>query len=291
MRGKQTKAGNRRNKSQKANWLSVVVLYIIASIVAWTFLLNPFSQNPRQEYKTDSRVIIVKYSFTPEPANLTINPVVLDLQAQGPEKQLLPPPDYELPGPSEGLAPVISHIDTTQPVVFLGIDDGWTKQDFQLQLIKDESIKATLFLTFQAIEDNPGFFSDFQENGLPIENHTVTHTILPTLNYEQQKAEICGGADKLATLYGRRPVLFRPPGGEYNLDTQRAAYDCGMKAIVNWVAKANGSSMQYQEGDKLKPGDIVLMHFRPEFKEDLQAFLTAANASSLRTELLEDWLQ
>jgi len=69
---------------------------------------------------------------------------------------------------------------------------------------------------------------------------------------------------------------------------RQAAYDCGMKAVVTWIAKANGGSMQYQIGDKLRAGDIVLMHFRPEFKSDLQAFVDAEKAAGLHTELLED---
>jgi hypothetical protein len=63
-----------------------------------------------------------------------------------------------------------------------------------------------------------------------------------------------------------------------------------MKAIVTWVAKANGGSMQYQTGVRLHPGDIVLMHFRPEFKDDMNAFIEAQQASGLRTDLLENWL-
>jgi hypothetical protein len=61
-----------------------------------------------------------------------------------------------------------------------------------------------------------------------------------------------------------------------------------MKAVVTWIAKANGGSMQYQIGNGLRPGDIVLMHFRPEFKQDLQAFINAQDAAGLHTELLED---
>lgn len=83
---------------------------------------------------------------------------------------------------------------------------------------------------------------------------------------------------------------MRPPGGNYNKDTPRAAAACGMKAVVQWIAKANGGSMQYQIGHGLRAGDIVLMHFRPEFKSDMQAFLDAEKAAGLHTELLEDWL-
>ena len=97
-------------------------------------------------------------------------------------------------------------------------------------------------------------------------------------------------ADYEEKTFGRRPVFFRPPGGSYSAVMQKAAYDCGMKAIVTWIAKANGGSMQYQIGSGLRPGDVVLTHFRPEFLKDLKAFVDAENAAGLHTELLEDAL-
>jgi peptidoglycan/xylan/chitin deacetylase (PgdA/CDA1 family) len=111
-----------------------------------------------------------------------------------------------------------------------------------------------------------------------------------TQSYAQQKDEICGMADYELLHYGRRPTLFRPPGGAYSDTMRQAAADCGMKAVVTWIAKADDGAMQYQIGGVLRPGDVVLMHFRPEFRQDLQAFIDAQNAAGLHTELLEDAL-
>ena len=200
-------------------------------------------------------------------------------------------PDYIVPNPKNGLAPLISTIPTKQPVVFLGIDDGVYKDASEVQMLKDNNIKASLFLAKSLIVDNPNFFKQITANGSFIENHTLNHYLdLYKRSYAVQKAEICGQADYLQAQYGRRPVLYRPPGGSYDSDTLRAANDCGMKAVATWIAKANGGSMQYQIGNKLRPGDIVLMHFRPEFKQDLQAFIDAEKASGLHTALLEDWV-
>jgi peptidoglycan/xylan/chitin deacetylase (PgdA/CDA1 family) len=199
-------------------------------------------------------------------------------------------PDYTLPEPVNGLAPVISTIRTNQPIVFLGIDDGAFKDPSVVELMRDNHIKASLFLSQAFIIGNPDFFKQLVDEGSLIENHTVNHNtnMVVEESYEQQKAEICEMADYELQRYDRRPVLFRPPGGAYSETMQRAAYDCGMKAIVTWIAKASAGSMQYQIGDKLRPGDIVLMHFRPEFKDDLQAFINATNAAGLHTELIED---
>ncbi len=201
-------------------------------------------------------------------------------------------PDAYIPPITDGLAPVVTSLPTNKPVVFLTIDDGAHKTPDELQALKDNRIVASLFLARLFITDNPGFFTDFTKSGYPIENHSLDHFIDPASinSYDLQKQQICGMADYIQQNYGRRPIFFRPPGGSYSVAMQRAAADCGMKAIVTWIAKANGGSMQYQIGDHLRPGDIVLMHFRPEFQQDFRAFLDAMNSQHLHTALLENWL-
>lgn len=199
--------------------------------------------------------------------------------------------DYVIPPIVNGLAPVISSISTKQKVVFLGIDDGQYKQPFEYEMMRNNNVKASLFLANKSIIDNPEFFAQFIPAGSYIEDHSLAHKLLSHLSLEEQKQEICGEADLQLKQFGRRPVLFRPPGGDYNQNTQRAAAECGMKAVILWIAKANGGEMQYQYGHSLQAGDIVLMHFRPEFKADMQAFIDAQNAAGLHTELIEDWLQ
>lgn len=201
-------------------------------------------------------------------------------------------PDVHIPPVENGLAPVVTSLPTAQPVVFLTIDDGAHKSPDELQSLRNNHIKASLFLSKLFIADNPGFFTDFVNAGYPIENHTLSHNInmVKNMTYEQQRQEICGMADYEQQQYGRRPMLYRPPGGAYSQVMRQAAAACGMKAVVTWTAKANGGSMQYQIGDHLRPGDIVLMHFRPEFQQDFKAFLDAARSQNLRTDLIENWL-
>lgn len=200
-------------------------------------------------------------------------------------------PDVYIPKITNGLAPAIRRLDTKQKVVFLGIDDGAYKNPKVIEIMKKNKIRSSMFLADRFINDNRDFFKDLIPLGSKIENHTLNHKLLSQLPYEEQKTEICGMADLEEKVYGRRPVLFRPPGGDYNTDTQRAAADCGMKAVVLWIAKANGGSMQYQGDKKLHPGDIVLMHFRPEFEQDMQAFVDAQNAAGLKTVLLDRWIK
>lgn len=197
-------------------------------------------------------------------------------------------PDYTIPAAEEGMAPVIYRIPTDLPIVYLGIDDGAFKSQEVVDLLAANNIKASLFLADSFIASDPDFFKAIISQGSVVENHTLSHnTRMIDESYDFQKSEICGMADKIEEYYGRRPTLFRPPGGTYSDSLRRAASECGMKAVVTWIAKANGGAMQYQVGDRLRPGDIVLMHFRPEFAQDLAAFVSAMEAAGLHTELLE----
>ncbi|MDQ6754348.1 MAG: polysaccharide deacetylase family protein [Actinomycetota bacterium] len=218
----------------------------------------------------------------------------LSLIPRGPETAQGPAvvPDFALPPVTGGLVPVLTRIPTQQRVVFLTIDDGANKTAQEVELLRTNGIKATLFLAQAFIGGNPDFFKGFTADGSLVEDHSIGHLLnLAQLPYAQQKAEICGMADYEQQHYGRRPILFRPPGGPYTTVMRKAAADCGIKAIIDWEAKANAGHMDYQYGTVLRPGEIVLMHFRPEFAADFNAFLAAQKAAGLQVVLLEDYLK
>ncbi|MBF9133119.1 polysaccharide deacetylase family protein [Plantactinospora sp. S1510] len=183
-----------------------------------------------------------------------------------------------------------SRIPTTQPVAFLTIDDGWIKNPEFRQLLLDAHVPVTLFLTVNAIKDDPDYFRRFPAN-VVIEAHTITHQGLRGKSYATQRREICGSADQLAQWYGRRPVLFRPPGGNKDATTLRATRDCGMKAAFFWKETVDKGKVRYQEGRRVRAGDIILMHFRERFVDDFIAALTAIHAAGLTPALLGDYVR
>jgi peptidoglycan/xylan/chitin deacetylase (PgdA/CDA1 family) len=199
----------------------------------------------------------------------------------------VPVPITSATGPQ---VPYLHRIPTTQPVAFLTIDDGYTKTPEAPALIAAAHVPVTLFLTTDAIRDNPEYFRPMQASGAVIEAHTITHTKLRGRSYAFQQHEICGSADELGRLYGRRPTLFRPPFGDVDSTTLRASHDCGMRAALMWKATVDKGKVRYQEGHTLKPGDIVLMHFRPAFVRDFLAALDAIHRAGLTPALLSDYL-
>ncbi len=191
-----------------------------------------------------------------------------------------------------GRAAFAGQLATNQPVAFLTIDDGLVKAPDAAALLYRAGIHVTLFLTINDISDDPAYFTGLEDTGAVIEAHTISHPELPGLGYDAQRYEICHGADVLGQWYGRRPVLFRPPYGDENDNTLRAAASCGLPATFSWRETVVNGQVRYQTTEhKIHPGDIILMHFRTTFDEDFVAALRAIAASGLIPALLEDYVQ
>ncbi len=170
----------------------------------------------------------------------------------------------------KGLPPVFTTVPTKQKVVFLTIDDGAEKDPQLLRMMSELHIPYSAFLSNYLVKDDYPYFAKMQKSqevGVSLHNHTLNHRYLPGLSYSEQKREICGMQDVIQKRFGTRPPLFRPPYGNYNEDTLRAAQSCGVKAVPLWAAEAFPDHMEWREWDRdLHPGDIVLTHFRG--KED-----------------------
>jgi peptidoglycan/xylan/chitin deacetylase (PgdA/CDA1 family) len=250
----------------------------------------------------NSSIITQKHSFVP-PKSLSaksIRPEATGTAKLHPVPKRLPPTEatlHEWQGAVEPvltqpqIVPVLDRIPTNKPVIFLGIDDGAAKSPEAQRWLLEHHLPFSLFLDNANIQSNYGYFRQLQTAGMGIEDHTLTHPYLRTLTQQQQQAEICGAADTYQAVFGKRPTLFRPPYGELNGLTHQAAANCGMKAIITWHAKVNGGSVQFQENNThFLPGDIVLMHFRPEFLQDMKAFTNQAAKDHLQVARLEDWI-
>ncbi|MFF7182202.1 polysaccharide deacetylase family protein [Streptomyces sp. NPDC008121] len=163
----------------------------------------------------------------------------------------------------EGLPPVFTTVPTKEKVVFLTIDDGSEKDPELLRMMSELGIPYSAFLSDYLVKEDYGYFRKMQDAGVALHNHTLNHRYMPKLSYAEQKREICGMQDTIEKKYGKRPPLFRPPYGNYDEDTLRAAQKCGVKAVPLWAAEAFPDRMEWREWDRdLHPGDIVLTHFR-----------------------------
>ncbi|MFI8949249.1 polysaccharide deacetylase family protein [Streptomyces sp. NPDC053750] len=197
----------------------------------------------------------------------------------------------------EGLPPVFTSVPTKERIVFLTIDDGAEKDPAFLRMMSELKIPYTAFLTDEEIKDDYGYFEKMQARGITLNNHTLSHPYLPGLSYQEQKREICGMQDVIENRYGKRPTVFRPPFGNYNRDTLRAAKACGIEYAPIWSEEVYVDHWEYREWDRaLHPGDIVLTHFRGRDDWDgtmtdmVRRFLDKVTAEGYAVARLEDYL-
>ncbi|MEF9905819.1 polysaccharide deacetylase family protein [Streptomyces sp. P9-A2] len=196
-----------------------------------------------------------------------------------------------------GLPPVFTTVPTEEKVVFLTIDDGAEKDPAFLRMMSELEIPYTAFLSDYVIKDDYGYFEKMRDRGVGLHNHTLNHPYLPGLSYARQKDEICDMQDVIEKRYGERPVLFRPPFGNYNKDTLRAAKACGIEYAPLWNEEVFVDRWDYREGDReLHPGDIVLTHFRGRdewagtMPDMIRRFLDKVTAEGYAVGRLEDYL-
>ena len=160
---------------------------------------------------------------------------------------------------------VFSHVPMTDKVVFVTVDDGIEKDPTFIQMVKDFQIPITISLADVLIKDDYAYFGKLYETGnISIQNHTVTHPLdMPGLSASRQLDEISGQQEKLRKEYGATPYIFRPPGGNYDARTIASAGEAGLKGLMLWKEAMQITDMQYQTSvHRLKPGDIILCHFR-----------------------------
>ncbi|MEU9108193.1 polysaccharide deacetylase family protein [Streptomyces xanthophaeus] len=181
-----------------------------------------------------------------------------------------------------GLPPVVSHVPTQEKVVFITIDDGWNHDPEAARILLEKRVPAALFLLPGATSYDTGYFTGLTEQGrATVENHTVNHPDLTTLDAAGKDAEACGAGERIEEAFGRKPKLLRPPYGAVNDDVRLAAKACGVKALITWTHDFTTWSAT-PPTPQLRSGDIVLLHFTPTLAADLQRALDAAKAAGLK---------
>ncbi|MET8678808.1 polysaccharide deacetylase family protein [Streptomyces sp. NPDC004647] len=180
------------------------------------------------------------------------------------------PPAFKAPlmtprglGVGRGLPPVITNVPTRNRVVFLTIDDGTNKDPQLIRMLRELDVPVSAFLTDDAVRDDYPFFRELQNLGVAMNNHTLSHPNLRTLSYAEQRREICRQQMNLEREFGVRPRLFRPPYGNFDRDTLRAAKSCGLRVVPLWTEEAFPHRIEALDSNgRLHPGDIILTHFR-----------------------------
>lgn len=208
-----------------------------------------------------------------------------------PPNDLLAPPPTVVPSfdTSDGRAPVVHRVETTDPVIFITIDDGQTRDPTYLEHFLRLGVPFTSFLTQPLALAEPQYWTGTIATGGTVQTHSINHPNLRVSGEEKVRREVCEPADTFAFAFGARPTLFRPPYGNYDDRVRRVALECGYRAVVHWTGSTNNGVLTMQDGP-LEAGDIILMHYRDTLHADLDDVVARARAEGFRIARLEDYL-
>ena len=133
-----------------------------------------------------------------------------------------------------------------------------------LDLLDEYNIKTTFFLVDIWTQKYPELVKEIVARGHEIGNHSTSHPQMSKLNETQIAKELNTQADNVLAIAGVRPVLFRPPYGDYNNRVITTARAQGFVPIqwsvdsLDW--KNRGAQEIINRATKVKSGDIVLFH-------------------------------
>lgn len=208
--------------------------------------------------------------------------VALLLTALAPDHVEATPPA----GPARAKAPVVFQIRTSDPVVFITIDDGWYRQPEAARLIREWGWPVTSFVLTGPLQRGVKWFKSLgPRHSFGV--HGRTHASLKNMSYERQVRAICRGAADVKKITGRRARFLRPPYGAYNRDTLRAAKACGMDAVVMWSVSVRGSRI----GARINAGDIILLHYVQSLPTSLKLLKQKLDRKGLTPAPLEDYIE
>ena len=133
-----------------------------------------------------------------------------------------------------------------------------------LDLLDEYNINTTFFLVDIWTQKYPELVKEIVARGHEIGNHSTSHPQMSKLNETQIAKELNTQADNVLAIAGVRPVLFRPPYGDYNNRVITTARAQGFVPIqwsvdsLDW--KNRGAQEIINRATKVKSGDIVLFH-------------------------------
>jgi polysaccharide deacetylase family sporulation protein PdaB len=169
----------------------------------------------------------------------------------------------------------VYNVATDAQVVAISFDAAWGNANTLklLDIFDRYGIKTTFFLVGIWVEKYPELVQEIAARGHDVESHSTTHPHMSTLSDAKQSEELKTVADRIETLTGKRPTLFRAPYGDYNDAVVTISRREGFE-IVQWNVDSldwknlGADDMIKRCTKKVSPGDIVLFHNDSKFIVD-----------------------
>lgn len=149
--------------------------------------------------------------------------------------------------------------------VALSFDDGPNTETTvqMLDILKKHKVKTSFFVIGNNInEESAKIMQRAHKEGHDIENHSRTHSAMPTLSADSMRAEIEYTSALVEHYVGERPQFFRPPYIALNrtmFDTIDLPFICG-DGCNDWEADVTANDRVAKMELLARDGLIFLLH-------------------------------
>ncbi len=150
--------------------------------------------------------------------------------------------------------------------VALTFDDGPdpVATPLLLGVLRRFGVHATFFVIGEHATTYPYLIKQMAAEGHEVEDHTFHHPRLTTVDASVVREEIAAGSEVLAPLVGAAR-WFRPPGGDYSVDTVSAARASGIRLAMWTVNSGDWTSppsklLVERVLARAERGAIILLH-------------------------------
>jgi peptidoglycan/xylan/chitin deacetylase (PgdA/CDA1 family) len=168
---------------------------------------------------------------------------------------------------SQLFGPVFTHGSRQGSLVALTFDDGpnepYTGQ--VLDILEARGVRATFFLVGENALRHPDTVRRQKALGMEIGNHGFDHRVLAGQQESELQRQVAQTQRVLEELTSAAPVWFRPPKGFRGPGLFAQTRRCGL-AVAEWSnmpkdwTRPGASVIARRVLDRLRPGDIVLLH-------------------------------
>lgn len=161
----------------------------------------------------------------------------------------------------------IYSVETEEKKLAITFDASWG-DDYTLEIldILDKyNVKSTFFLVGFWIDKYPEHVKDIYNRGHDVGNHSTNHPYMTKLSDEEIVKELNITGDKIEKITNEKPILFRPPFGDYNDRVINLCRENGYYVIQWDVDSLDWKEMGVQPvvdrvTRNVRNGSIVLFH-------------------------------
>nr|WP_319488013.1 polysaccharide deacetylase family protein [uncultured Caproiciproducens sp.] len=158
-------------------------------------------------------------------------------------------------------------VKTTEKKISISFDAAWGNEETQtlIDILNKYNVKTTFFVVGAWVDKYPESVKALVNAGHEVCNHSNTHPHMPKLARTEMAAQLTDCNNKIKSITGISPLLFRPPYGDYDNALIETVKSVNMYCIqwdvdsLDWK-NPTPSDMITRVTTKVKSGSIVLFH-------------------------------